>query len=84
MKIQICALCGIVEMILFVADQLIMFSVLPIQSGFFFFLSEEECTACTVYSALRGLQMYHTPMLRGGGINVYTLKEDYFSLSFCG
>lgn len=44
----------------FVADLVIMFSVLPIQSVF---SEQEECTACTVYSALHGLQMYHTPML---------------------
>lgn len=44
----------------FVADPVIMFSVLLIQSVF---SEQEECAACTIHSALRGLQMSHTPML---------------------
>lgn len=62
----------------FVADLVIMFSVLPIQTVFFFSPSEgEECTAYTII-LLCSVHKWITPSVREG-INVSALKGGYFS-----
>lgn len=68
----------------FVADLVIMFSVLPIQTVFFSSPTEgEECTAYTIIW-LCGVQKWITPSLRKGNKCQHPERRLFFSLSVFG